>query len=177
MVIEHKTDASDSEPADCVESPEQHGSSAMYHWILQIAGPLIVVGVILVCFVGWSIRRFGHPLVGIAYLNGVIIKPEKQTVDLGHVRPGTQVEAVFRLMNLTRQTVTIIGAQADCSCIVTSGLPMKIPPGSSSRFVSTFTARSIDADHNVTRRILLHLNVDAPEVVLIVTANVGASDR
>lgn len=150
-----------------ISDPEHRTAS---RWTVPLL-TMFVAGTVCLCFGGWSFLRFGHPLDGLAYLNGVVLKADQP--DLGTVAPGSEVEAVFVVKNLTTNPVSIVGAKPDCACVVGSDLPLTIDALSSARLPVRFTVERGELHKELIRHVLLHLNVDAPPVVLTLTARLG----
>lgn len=136
-------------------------------------GPLLVAGVLFGCFFGWSAWRFGSVANMRAYLTGYPIAADQWRLDVGEVAAGQEANAVFRLRNLTGRAITILGAMPDCSCcVVTSPLPITIAADESVNLAARFHARAIDVDSHVSHRILVHVDVDSPAIVLELNARV-----
>jgi len=141
-------------------------------WGKLLAGPLLVASVLCICFAAWSIWRFGTWTDGIAYIYGHPLAARQTTLHLGQVRVGEQVDCVFVLKNLWDEPITVVGASPDCSCVETMERPLKIAPRVPASFEVMLTPRPNEAGKTVTHRILLHLDVDAPPMVLSLVADV-----
>lgn len=142
-----------------------------------LVGPLLVAFVIVLCYSGWSYWRFGSFKDGIEFLSGYRLVAEQSVLDIGKVRVGAETEGNFVLKNLTDKPITIIGAKSDCSCMVISGLPIRVEPRCSTDFAVRYTPLAREGNETVTHRILLYLDIDSPEVVLTLSADILPVDE
>ena len=137
-----------------------------------LRGPLLVALLILACGSAWSVWRFGSVRHGIAYLKGYVLIAQNPTVKLGSIPAGTEVEGVFVLKNLTNRPITVLGAKPECTCVMTSDLPMRVDSLSTGRLRFKFAARNNEINQSVAHRTLLYLDVDSPPVVLTLAGDV-----
>ncbi len=137
-----------------------------------LLGPLLVAVLVLLCFCGWSVWRYGNLTRGVAFLNGAVLVAEESLLDLGDVPVGAEAEGVFRVRNLTDQSIVIVGGKTDCSCVLGDEFPLQVDAMSSGRVSLRFTPRPSDANRQVVHRTLLYLNIDSPSIVLSFAANV-----
>ncbi len=91
-----------------------------------LAVPLGMVGVVLLAILIWSFGNYGGVRYGFDRLSGYTIVPVQSVVDLGEVEAGQTVIAQFRLKNLSKNNVTILGTESDCSCTAFDALPLKM---------------------------------------------------
>ncbi len=140
-----------------------------------LLGPLLVALTVLLAFCGWSIWQYGDLATGVAYLNGSVLVPEASVLDLGEVCVGDEAERVFRLRNLTNQSITILGGKTECACVLGDEFPVQVDAMSLGEVSLRFTPGPRDANRQVVHRALLYLDVDAPEIVLTFSADVVPS--
>jgi hypothetical protein len=62
-------------------------------------------------------------------LRGEALTGPSDAADLGFGTVGQTLEAGVEVSNNSHETVRVVGATSDCSCVATSGLPLAIPPG------------------------------------------------
>jgi len=124
---------------------------------------------IFLCFCSWSIWRFGNLTNGILYVDGAALIAEEPELDLGDVPLGSVAEGTFVLRNLTSAPVTVVGGNPSCSCMVLSDMPIKIDAMSSASLSVQFAPTKSRVDRRSSGRVLLHLDVDSPAVVLTAT--------
>jgi hypothetical protein len=98
-------------------------------------------------------------------LNGCSLYPEPE-VWVGEALAGKEAVAVFRLRNLLTETVTVVGARADCGCSATEDLPLAVPPRALSEMRLRFRTRSGDEGRLLQYGVLLYLDTDSAPVYL-----------
>jgi hypothetical protein len=88
-------------------------------------GVALLGGICLIASRAW----FTSPREALAYLRGedVSLEPEMLDFGNGHNLEGKSLPMTVR--NWTGRVVRIVGGTADCSCVVTEGLPTDIGPG------------------------------------------------
>ncbi len=97
-------------------------------WLFRTAlGAFVFFGL----FSALATARFGSPALGLAYLKGVRLVMQPSVVDLGTGRDGEERHLSFRVINLERQPVKLIGSRTTCGCVATKGIPVQIPGGGS----------------------------------------------
>jgi hypothetical protein len=74
----------------------------------------------------WAAHRTGSLEAGIAYLSGAGLYCGPQTIEIAG--DGVQRKEVT-LRNLSPVPISILGYNAQCSCVSVLGLPMRIEPG------------------------------------------------
>jgi hypothetical protein len=90
---------------------------------------VVVVGVIVACSVGVGAWVYGSPQAALARLRGESITVTPGYLEFGSGHPGDMREATAEVRNWTDRPVRLIGGTSDCSCVVTSSLPIKLKPG------------------------------------------------
>lgn len=95
---------------------------------LVLAGVTVVSTFVGIAFVFVAQTCFGSVAGALSLLRGERISIQPLVVDTGRGSPGTLRESRFRLFNHTDEPVHVIGCKSDCSCIVSSDLPLTIPP-------------------------------------------------
>jgi hypothetical protein len=78
-----------------------------------------------------STLAFGSPDAGLAYLRGDHISILPRLVDVGEGQLGETKEITVTLRNWTKRPVRIIGGTADCACVLTKDLPLRVQAGES----------------------------------------------
>ena len=97
-------------------------------WLHKLSPALFGLFIALTGIAG-LVLNFGSLASATAFLavHGVVI--EEAEKDLGMVPLDDQREAHFRLQNLSRREITILGAKSPCTCTQIMALPAKIPAG------------------------------------------------
>ncbi|HEY7327150.1 MAG TPA: MauE/DoxX family redox-associated membrane protein [Gemmataceae bacterium] len=94
---------------------------------------VVAVGVIIACLMGMGTWVYGSPQAALAHLRGESIVAKPEFVDFGTGKSGERLEADVEVQNWSDRPVWIYGGTSGCSCVVTKGLPITIPPGESRR--------------------------------------------
>jgi hypothetical protein len=145
----------------------------LFRFLGRIFGvPILIVVVLCLCFVFWSYCTFGCISHGIAWLNGVKIIPTVSLVDIGEVEPGTEVEAIFCLKNLTNREILILGAESQCNCSVIDSLPVSIPSRTEIELPTKFSILLQEVNLTIEKQIHLFFDIDHIPVYLKVVAKV-----
>ena len=101
-------------------------------WIL---GTIVMANLaMLVTYLAFTFH-FGSFGSGIRYLNGDRILVAHSVSDLGVFEPKQIKNTRFVLFNCGSKAIQIVGSRSTCSCVMTSDLPMTIPPGSKTNLV------------------------------------------
>jgi hypothetical protein len=143
--------------------------SAIIRFVLR---PLMIVAILFVILTAGSYLIYGSFFAGWARWNGDTLYVENRILNLGTVRVGQSGSGSFRLRNLSRRPIMVLGAEADCSCVQSVELPLTIPPKSTVDFPVIFHSGENDESHQARRQLRLYLNVEQPTTMLIVQANV-----
>ena len=142
---------------------ENSGSMKIYRKILlPFASMIATLGVVLTLFVLWSYTTFGDIRSGWFYLGGYHLIAEQSQIELGKVSAGESKPIKFRLKNLSRKEVFLLGIESDCSCLSTAELPILIPGGKTFDLEVFFQANRVETETEVLRWIIPNLSVDQP---------------
>jgi Protein of unknown function (DUF1573) len=87
-----------------------------------------------------AILHFGSVASSLAYLRGEGLIPDAYARSFGTVSKRTRPSVEFSLTNYTEQPIKVLGSNSSCTCLVTSDLPMVIPP--SGRAILKVSARA-----------------------------------
>lgn len=99
-------------------------------WIAVLrVGALVVL--ILGTFLVVSRWRFGSWTGGVQVLAGRALVVESGRIDCGDILPGNDAVATFRVKNVRRRPVTIVGLDSSCDCSTLRSLPLRLLPGQS----------------------------------------------
>jgi hypothetical protein len=93
-------------------------------------------------------------------------------VDLGAIPAGQTARADFAIKNLTRNSVTVYGAKADCGCVTPIGLPMTIGPFVEESLQLNITPSKSIRGQSFLQQASLLLSVDHPQVILTIQGTV-----
>jgi hypothetical protein len=122
------------------------------------AAMLLVVGV------GGVHWRFGSVPNAAAYLKGDAVRVEQPIRELGTVKCDEQVKVAFNVVNLQREPLKVVGANASCSCILPPEMPFTLDPFLATPLVFTFTSPS--AAMPFTQDIELYFDGPIPAMTL-----------
>jgi len=75
-------------------------------------------------------------------------------------RKGDVVKAVFKLENLQKRPITLLGAKTSCPCAVAEGLPVTLAPGDSSKVSLLVKIGEFDGNGNFIKSAELMTNRD-----------------
>lgn len=78
---------------------------------------------------GASWATFGSRRLAVGYLVGRQLVLEPDSIELGTVSVGEDRRASFRVTNVGRSPVTIVGGTTSCACTTVERLPMTVAPG------------------------------------------------
>jgi hypothetical protein len=140
--------------------------SVSSRWWRACVGPVVVTGLILSACSVWSLWRFGGLWYGLRYFAGerlIVLSPR---LDLGDVVVGKRITAQFVVKNLSGTSIDVYGADTDCGCLESAGLPVTIPPLAEVGIPFTMTPTSAQRGQPFFQHAILHLNVDHPELKL-----------
>ena len=84
---------------------------------------------LLAVIVGIGISVFGSSDAAIARLRGESLGVTPSVLDFGTGKPGDKLTATVTVRNWTDSPVRIVDGTADCTCIATRDLPVRIDPG------------------------------------------------
>jgi dolichol-phosphate mannosyltransferase len=137
---------------------------------LRVVLPLLLAGVVL-----W----FGSLDAGVGYLSGETVLVDRVAKFGGRLTPGSMAEGEWRLKNVSRKTVRILGARNSCRCVVVEDLPLSIEPGT----VQTIRFRVYGTVKSGVRKEAVELYFDDPsfrrrlEVVFVVRSDGAGSEQ
>lgn len=94
----------------------------------------LLLGVFPAAFLIWSYSCFGSTRVAVSYLRGLPIAVDTMSIDAGTGKAGERREVTFRLWNLSRQPVRILGSSTSCTCLSADELPVNLAAGQSREF-------------------------------------------
>jgi len=94
--------------------------------VLAVGGAAILL---IACVAAVMIFRFGSFSAATAFLGGDRLLVSPGSASFGERRADETSEVAFRIENLTRKPVRIVGATWSCTCMSTNDLPLEIPPG------------------------------------------------
>ncbi len=97
-------------------------------WLATTIG-LVAIGLASLLLGG--IYRFGSAASALAYLRGDRLIPDTYTKTFGTVGKDEGPSVGFTLTNYTEQAIKVLGANASCTCLVASDMPIVVPPGGS----------------------------------------------
>ena len=149
--------------------PGKNVSHFLRDWIRPV---LIAVG-IFACCAGWSLWCFGGVLYGLHYLRGEQIVVLSPVVDLGTLPAEKTARADFAIKNLTQNSVTIYGAEPDCSCVTPIGLPLTIASFAEGSLQLNITPSRSIRGQGFLHQTILHLSLDHPQVTLTIQGKVS----
>lgn len=135
-----------------------------------VFGPALVAAVLSTTYCVWSVFTFGGIAEGVAFFRGQALTAREPVLKAYGIAPGGRASGVFHLTNLTDRALTVIGATPDCACVSVAGMPIEIGPSRTVPIKVGFPVPLRGAESEVTHRLVLHLNVDSPPVVLTLIA-------
>lgn len=94
-------------------------------WMRQF---LLITNAMLMVLVVYSISVFGSVERSLRYLAGERIFIDSPSKTVGQLDQSDSRAVSFRISNLSRDPVEIIGANLSCTCLVTDELPIAIGP-------------------------------------------------
>lgn len=128
--------------------------------------PIGIATVVLLVFAAWSLFYYGDMQCGLARLAGKSLVIEPYRIDLGIVTSGEHRDVPIRFRNLTRNPITVLGAQVGCSCLSIPDLPVAIPGGEVLALEVQFHADFVSKETKIGTPISLHFDIDQPQQVL-----------
>ena len=155
-----------SKPGELLLQPVRRLASG----ILRVLLPTLVLAVILLLV---GLGRFGSLGGTLAFLQGYALWASPSSCDLGTISRDTPSYALFTLRNLTSRPVTILGAQTDCCCWVSSDLPTTVLPGEEQTLQVQVYPRGLASGKRFEQRLELFLDVAGPRPVLRVTGELA----
>jgi hypothetical protein len=153
------------------------GRSRITLMLRFILCPLLLVGILFVAFCAWSFVSYGDIRTGVAVVNGFKLIVRNHTLRVGEVHVGESRVVKFHLKNICSQPVVVLGAWAECDCFTTDELPVTIQPYSELEFDVSLHVNSSMVGQNMSRLVLLNLNVDQPAVALTVEFEVAGTQE
>jgi Protein of unknown function (DUF1573) len=84
--------------------------------------------------------RFDSIANAVSYFDGNAIRIDNPTRELGTVNCDEEFNVAFNIVNLQREPLKIVGANASCSCVLPPEMPMAIEPFVSTPITFTFTS-------------------------------------
>jgi hypothetical protein len=107
-----------------------------------------------------------------AYLQGHALAVDSAFTSVGPVLPMGRYPVSFEITNIRSQVVTIVGAEANCRCVVVDELPLQLEPGEKRVLTLTLVPKPGDAGKLLRARVDLFLDTPSPQLVLLAEANV-----
>jgi hypothetical protein len=92
-----------------------------------LALALIFLGIVF----GWAYLQTRSAALVIPLLSGERLLVEPTAISLGQQKPRAVSERNVRIVNLTSDKVTVLGAERSCGCITMDDFPLLIPAGES----------------------------------------------
>jgi hypothetical protein len=135
-------------------------------------GPILGVVCILLVFYAWGYCFYGSFYNGLVRLSGSYVIVENDAIDLGTILVGNVKTGKFKLKNIINKSITIIGAEIDCSCISVHCLPLTVPANSTVEFSFDLYVDKRAEEKIVRQQIMLYLDIDQPQIILNVKAQV-----
>jgi hypothetical protein len=111
-----------------------------------------------------GIQLFGSTASTLAYLRGDPLIPDSYTKSFGTASEDERPSVAFRLMNCTKQTITILGSNVSCTCIIPSNTPLAVPPGGSA--ILRVSVRSKAGNRRIAERLRLLTDAGGTSLVL-----------
>jgi len=105
------------------DAPPSHKRTMQW---LAITVILVILGFASLIMVG--IFWFGSIASALAYLRGDGLIPDAYTKSFGTATLNERPSVEFLLSNYTKQPIKVLGSNSTCTCLVTSNLPLIIPP-------------------------------------------------
>jgi hypothetical protein len=117
---------------------------------------------VAVVFISWW--QFGGISPAIAWVRGEIVYAmphEEQPLQVG--MPST---VSVSIRNLRNYPIKVIGAETDCGCVVTGGLPLEVAASSADQFTVKITPKATDAGRVLSREVALLLDVESKPIIV-----------
>lgn len=105
------------------------GSRVKISWIARISSVLALSTVTLAVLSLVAVARYGSIRIGLLATTGQQLVSEETEQSVGKLGVGERRVVPFHLRNLTARPITIVGAQANCTCTSAERLPMVVPAG------------------------------------------------
>jgi len=125
---------------------------------------LLVVG--FVSLLIGATHWFGSVGSASAYLRGDGLIPDSYTMSFGTATAAERPSVAFALRNYTKQPIKVLGTNSSCTCLVTSGLPVVVPPNG--RAVLTVSARAKSRLGSYTERVRVLTDAGESNLILYV---------
>jgi hypothetical protein len=138
------------------------------------AGILLIAAVMTLIIAGAAKARYGSFRAALAAAGGKSLIVDEPSKSLGEMEAGRGYEATFKLTNLARHPVEVLGSRSSCSCTVTSNqFPMILKP-LETRAINII-ARGESGSPQFRQSIVLRTNLPGqPEIGLILSGHVKA---
>lgn len=108
-------------------------------WLVRFVA---VTTAIAGCVAALTYFRFGSLWPAIAYLQGRSFYIQRPPSDLGVVQKGNDINFQFTLYNMSFNDYNVVGTNADCTCVRTGSLPIRIPRWGKEEIPFRITPRS-----------------------------------
>jgi hypothetical protein len=110
-----------------VETETTRARSKSLSWA---AMTLIFANIGLGVLVVVALYTFGSIESALGYLRGDRLIPEVRSKSFGTISGNDDLVIAFRIKNLLRRPVRVLGAKTSCTCLILDDLPMTLPPTS-----------------------------------------------
>lgn len=104
------------------------GRSGKRFWLSWMVGFASATIVVAGCLMIMAFLRFGSVRPAFVFLRGNSLHVDVPPSYLGSIEVGGQVPVTFTVYNLTSRPYHVIGTNADCSCVRSESLPLRVPP-------------------------------------------------
>lgn len=118
----------------------------------------------LFILISWSSWQLGSTSNALAFLTGERLLADSYTKSFGVVASGDAKFLKFKLINVARTPIKIVGAKSSCSCTSVGTFPLTIPSGENREITVRF--RSSRAGSFISSIYLYTDYHDQPEIVL-----------
>lgn len=130
---------------------------------MRILGGIAAV-LLVIAAVALAHWRYGSLAGAVAYLGGHVVQVDNAIRDLGTVKPDQEIEVAFNLVNLQREPLKLVGANANCSCILPPQMPMMLQPLTPTTLTFNFTCPASEA--RFEQEIELYFDGPIPAMLL-----------
>lgn len=105
---------------------------------------------------------FGSLSNAVAYLNGDKVGIDTRVFDLGTVETNKRLQVEFKLVNLQDEPLELVGANAECSCILPPEMPITLTPFTTTSI--TFSFHAPPTAQQFEQQIDLYFNGELPAI-------------
>lgn len=137
--------------------------------------PVLLALISGLSLVGWKAVHLGSWADACAYWQGYALTADPACKSVGTMVPGEKKQVVFTVRNVSSEPVTIVGAQTNCSCLLTNALPLRLAARERGELVLEVALGSRAVAGPFSPEAILITDADGPRLVLKVTGDIQGS--